>query len=68
MVEKGDLSFREVDCLCGYSDFLKIAEQDRYGLSQRVVVCKKCGFDEQSSFDGRILPVFLFDRYVSHTL
>jgi 2-polyprenyl-3-methyl-5-hydroxy-6-metoxy-1,4-benzoquinol methylase len=43
MVEKGDLSFQEVDCLCGYSDFLVIAEQDRYGLQQRVVVCKKCG-------------------------
>jgi 2-polyprenyl-3-methyl-5-hydroxy-6-metoxy-1,4-benzoquinol methylase len=43
MVEKGDLSFQKVDCLCGHSDFLKIAEQDRYGLQQRIVVCKKCG-------------------------
>jgi SAM-dependent methyltransferase len=43
LIEQGDLSFQGVDCLCGYSDFLKIAEQDRYGLKQRVVVCKKCG-------------------------
>ena len=42
MVAQGDLSFQEVDCLCGYSDFFKIAEQDRYGLQQRIVVCKKC--------------------------
>jgi SAM-dependent methyltransferase len=43
MIENGDLSFQEIDCLCGHSDYINIAEKDRYGLQQCVVVCKKCG-------------------------
>jgi hypothetical protein len=43
MVEKGDLSFQEIDCLCGHSENVNISKKDPYGLQQCVVVCKKCG-------------------------
>ena len=43
MINKGDLSFEEVSCLCGHAGFVKISSHDRFGFQQRVVVCRKCG-------------------------
>ena len=43
MIKEGDLFFEKVDCLCGHNVFIKISNQDRYGLEQRVVLCQKCG-------------------------
>ena len=43
MLDKGDMSFEEMDCLCGYANFLEIAKYDRFGFPQRNVVCEKCG-------------------------
>ena len=43
LIESGDLSYENRDCLCGNSNFLEISKFDRFGFAQRTVVCKKCG-------------------------
>ena len=43
LVEKGEISFQERDCLCGHSSYFQISNIDRFGFPQRTVVCQKCG-------------------------
>ena len=42
-IDKGLISFEEVDCLCDSKDFDHVASVDVYGIHQQTVVCKRCG-------------------------
>ncbi len=42
-VQKKEIHFESVDCLCGNRTFIYLAGYDRYGLSQSTVMCKNCG-------------------------
>lgn len=43
MIDRGELSFERMDCLCGSSDSTETSDKDRNGLPHRVVICKSCG-------------------------
>lgn len=43
-ISKKEYKFEKVNCLiCNSSQFKKLAEKDRYGLSVSTVICKNCG-------------------------
>jgi len=42
-VQKGDIRFESVECLCGSRKFIFLAGYDRYGMSQSTVMCEECG-------------------------
>jgi 2-polyprenyl-3-methyl-5-hydroxy-6-metoxy-1,4-benzoquinol methylase len=42
-VQKGEIQFESVACLCGSRKFVHLAGYDRYGMSQSTVVCENCG-------------------------
>lgn len=43
MIESGEISFEEVPCLCGDGIFSLIANYDKFGIKQKVVICNHCG-------------------------
>jgi hypothetical protein len=43
MVDRGEMTYEEKDCICGHSNFQSVSQYDRYGFPQRTVMCKKCG-------------------------
>jgi 2-polyprenyl-3-methyl-5-hydroxy-6-metoxy-1,4-benzoquinol methylase len=42
-VQKKEIHFESVACLCGSRRFIYLAGYDRYGLSQSTVMCEDCG-------------------------
>jgi 2-polyprenyl-3-methyl-5-hydroxy-6-metoxy-1,4-benzoquinol methylase len=42
-VQKGEVHFESVACLCGCRKFVYLAGYDRYGMSQSTVICGNCG-------------------------
>jgi 2-polyprenyl-3-methyl-5-hydroxy-6-metoxy-1,4-benzoquinol methylase len=42
-VQKGEIHFESVACLCGGRKFIYLAGYDRYGMSQSTVMCGNCG-------------------------
>lgn len=42
-VQKGEIHFESVACLCGNRKFVYLAGYDRYGMSQSTVMCENCG-------------------------
>lgn len=42
-VASGKIAFESVNCLCGSSDFKRLASYDRYSMRQSTVVCINCG-------------------------
>lgn len=42
-LSRGGVTVETVPCLCGGTDFAKLAGVDRYGLRQDTVVCRACG-------------------------
>jgi 2-polyprenyl-3-methyl-5-hydroxy-6-metoxy-1,4-benzoquinol methylase len=42
-LEAGEYELHEAGCLCGASDRVLVAEEDRYGLPFRTYLCRACG-------------------------
>jgi len=43
MVKEGRVRFEEVPCICGNDTFDLIASVDRHSISQKTVICTRCG-------------------------
>ena len=62
-VDDGTYSLETVPCcLCDGSDFVRLAEKDRYGLSYSVVICKKCGLTQTNPRMNREAYGAFYDR------
>jgi 2-polyprenyl-3-methyl-5-hydroxy-6-metoxy-1,4-benzoquinol methylase len=42
-IQKGEIHFESVACLCGNRKFVYLAGYDRYGMNQLTVMCEDCG-------------------------
>ncbi len=42
-IRSGEVKFEAVPCLCGKDEFDLIAEVDRFGIMQKMVICRNCG-------------------------
>lgn len=66
-IKEGRYKFEKVPCIvCGSEEFETIAEKDRYGLNNQVVVCKTCGLVQTNPrFTQETYNQFYNDEYRS---